>query len=121
MTKIYKNTKFTKWQRKNKIPDSLLIEAVEEMENGLIDAKLGGNLFKKRIAKAGMGKSGGYRTIVASKQLIGWVFIFGFEKNEADNINQATLAAYKDYINTVLFPNFKDFINSNLIIEVKNV
>ena len=49
--KIYKNNQFKRWQSKNKIPDTVIIKAIAEMENGLIDADLGGNLFKKRIAK----------------------------------------------------------------------
>jgi hypothetical protein len=37
------------------------------MEQGLIDADLGGGLFKKRIALPGRGKSGGARTLIATK------------------------------------------------------
>ena len=120
MPKIYKNTKFAKWQTKNNIPDSSLIKAISEIENGLIDAELGGGLFKKRIAKSGFGKSGSYRTIIASKQTIGWIFIFGFNKNEVDNIDKSTLNAYKEYARIVLFPNVVNLVKSNLIIEVKN-
>jgi hypothetical protein len=34
------------------------------MTEGLFDADLGGGLFKKRIARQGQGKSGGFRTLV---------------------------------------------------------
>lgn len=117
MAKIYKISQFQKWQRKNKIPDNSLIKAIEEIENGLVDAKLGGNLFKKRIAKSGMGKRSAYRTIIACKQEIGWVFMFGFEKNELDNINKQTLDLFKS-ASTDLFLNFYKFIRTNMIFEV---
>ena len=33
------------------------MNAVIEMKSGLIEANLGGNIYKKRIAKSGLGKS----------------------------------------------------------------
>lgn len=57
------------------------------MANGLFDADLGGGLFKKRIARPGQGKSGGYRTLVATNRGSRWVFVFGFPKNERSNID----------------------------------
>lgn len=49
--KIYKNTHFNRWQSKNKITNITIIQAVEEMEKGLIDADLGGSLYKKELLK----------------------------------------------------------------------
>jgi len=118
--KIYKNTQFNRWQNKNKISDTTIIKAIEEMEKGLIDADLGGNLFKKRIAKAGMGKRGGYRTIVAMKQKMGWVFLFGFGKNEVENIESKELIALKEYANEYLFVHLKELLKLKEIIEVVN-
>jgi len=39
---------------------------VVEIQKGLIDARLGGGLIKKRVARSGHGKRGGYRVILAS-------------------------------------------------------
>ena len=117
MTKIYKNSRFSNWQKKNKIHDSALIKAVEEMESGLIDANLGGDIFKKRIAKPGMGKSGSYRTIIAAKRSIGWVSIFGFDKTEMDNIDNKTLLSFKEY-SSHLFSEINKYIDFGLIFEV---
>ena len=50
---------FSRWMRKNHVENSALATAIREMESGLIDADLGGLLFKKRIPLAGMGKRGG--------------------------------------------------------------
>lgn len=116
--KIYKNTQFNRWQHKNRITDSVIIKAVEEMENGLVEVELGGNLFKKRIAKAGMGKRGGYRTIVAMKQAIGWFFLVGFSKNESDNISSKELIALKEYANDYLFVNLAKLLKIKEIVEV---
>ncbi|HWH82545.1 MAG TPA: type II toxin-antitoxin system RelE/ParE family toxin [Burkholderiaceae bacterium] len=73
--------------RKQGLAASSLCIAVGEMANGLFDADLGGGLFKKRIARPGQGKSGGYRTLVATNRGSRWVFVFGFPKNERSNID----------------------------------
>ncbi len=64
--------------RKTSLSDELLIKAVWEIDNGIIDAELGGNLLKKRIALPGSGKSGGARTIVATRFSGRWFFLYGF-------------------------------------------
>ena len=53
-------------------------------------------MLKKRIAKRGQGKSGGYRVILASNLGDRWVFMFGFAKNERDNIDDDELKLMKD-------------------------
>jgi hypothetical protein len=86
--KIYKTKMFMKWQKKEKISDEVLCTAINEVKSGLVDANLGSNLFKKRVAKPGTGKRGSYRTIIASKFNNMWFYIFGFSKNEKDNITE---------------------------------
>lgn len=78
--------------RKTQLDDSALIAAIEEMEQGLVEADLGGNLYKKRVALPGRGKSGSTRTLIATNRENRWFFLYGFEKNERDNITQAELA-----------------------------
>lgn len=73
--------------RKNDIVDASLVKAVGEMEAGLIDAELGGSLYKKRIALSGMGKRGGVRTIIATLFKEKWFFLYGFNKNEKASIS----------------------------------
>jgi hypothetical protein len=82
--------------RKSGLSDNALLEAVAEMADGLIDADLGGNLVKKRIPLPGRGKSGGARTIVATKFKAHWFFIYGFVKNERDNIDADELKAFQE-------------------------
>ena len=61
----------------------------------MYDADLGGGLFKKRIARPGQGKSGGFRTLVATNRGTRWVFVFGFPKNERSNIDKDEEEALK--------------------------
>lgn len=63
-----------------------LLEAVDRAEKGLIDANLGGGVIKQRIARPGAGKSGGYRSVVLYRKGEKAFFVFGFSKNEQDNI-----------------------------------
>lgn len=58
------------------------------MARGLHDADLGAGLFKKRIARPGQGKSGGFRTLVATNRGSRWFFVFGVPKNERSNIDR---------------------------------
>jgi hypothetical protein len=99
---IYKTRVFARWARKEGLGDKLLCEAVEEMSQGLFEANLGGNLFKKRIARPGQGKRGGFRTIVATNLKGRWFFVYGFAKNERDNIEDDEEAALKKLATSLL-------------------
>ncbi len=79
--------------RKTELTDAILCAAVREMEAGLVDADLGGGVVKKRIAGPGRGKRGSARTLVATNRLGRWFFLFGFEKNDRDNISERELEA----------------------------
>ena len=92
---IYKTRWFDRWARKQGLTTPGLCTAVREMTQGLYDADLGGGLFKKRIARPGQGKSGGFRTLVATNRGTRWVFVFGFPKNERSNIDKDEEEALK--------------------------
>jgi hypothetical protein len=72
--------------RKSDLSDQDLCKAVSEMEQGLIDAHLGGYVVKKRVALAGRGKRGGARTLVATNLEDRCFFLFGFEKPSAQTL-----------------------------------
>jgi hypothetical protein len=55
---------FSRWARKSRIADELLLAAAMELEAGLFAANLGGNLYKVRLAGQSSGKSSGYRTLL---------------------------------------------------------
>ena len=89
--RIFVTKVFRRWARKQKLDEEELLGAVREIEEGLIDAFLGGNLLKKRIARKGQGKSGGYRTILAYRQEERTFFLYGFAKSEKENISKNDL------------------------------
>lgn len=93
MAKKFKTRPFVRWLKKSGIANSDLCRAVDEMRQGLIDADLGGDLYKKRVAIGSKGKRGGARTIVAMNARGRWFFLYGFNKNERANINQRELMA----------------------------
>ena len=92
---IYKTRWFDRWARKQGVGSLALCAAVREMTDGLYEADLGGGLLKKRIARAGQGKSGGFRTLVATNKGNRWIFVFGFPKSERSNIDKDEAAALK--------------------------
>ena len=61
---------------------------------------------------AGRGKRGGARTLVATNKGNRWFFVFGFEKNERDNIDEAELQALKDYAADLLKRTSKQLDNA---------
>ena len=85
---IYKTRWFERWARKQDLSSRTLCEAMREMQAGLYEADRGGGLLKKRIARPGQGKSGGFRTLVATNKGSKWFFVFGFPKNVRSNIDK---------------------------------
>lgn len=100
--RIFKNKLFDKWADKECITNKMLYAAVAEMENGLIDADLGGNVYKKRVALQGRGKRGGARTLLAYRMGTKAFFMYGFSKNELENIDSKELKALKQLAATQL-------------------
>jgi hypothetical protein len=85
--RIIKTKWFHKWADKEGLSDSLLGTAASEIKQGLVDAELGGQVYKKRIGIDGRGKRGGVRTVVAFKIDGIAFFMYGFAKNARDNIS----------------------------------
>jgi hypothetical protein len=94
-TRIFKTRWFNKWAIRERIADATLVEAINEIARGLVDANLGGNVYKKRIGISGRGKSGGARTIVACKVGDKAFFIYGYTKNERENLEPDELKGFK--------------------------
>ena len=93
--RVFKTKTFERWAGKAGVTDDALLNAVAQMERGLIDADLGGNLYKQRVALPGRGKSGSTRTIIATRFAGVLFFLYGFEKNDRDNITAKELALYQ--------------------------
>ena len=91
----FKTRVFARWASREGLGDDVLASAVLEMERGLIDASLGGQVVKKRVALPGRGKRGSTRTLVAFKEGEKAIFIYGFAKNERANVSNKELQALK--------------------------
>ncbi len=121
--KVFKYRLFEKWATKQGISDDDLRKAILEIENGLCDASLGGNVYKKRISRLGQGKRSAYRTILLMKQGDKVIFAHGFAKGEKDNITKNELEGFK--MMAEAFLNLTDaqintLINNKNLIEISN-
>lgn len=120
---VYKSKWFGKWADKEDLTDRDLSAAVQEMANGLIDADLGGHVMKKRVALQGQGKSCGARTLLAFKVGDQAFFMYGFAKNQQDNISPKELKALKAMAKQILGytpAQLKVALNAGEFIEVKH-
>jgi hypothetical protein len=123
LTQIFKLRGFARFQRKERISNAMLRKAIEGAETGLIDADLGGGLIKQRLARAGQGKSGGYRTVIALRRADRAVFLYGFAKNERGNIDEDELEEFRQLARGYLGLSLKQIaalVAANELTEVTN-
>jgi hypothetical protein len=75
--RIFKTKLFGKFARRERIADTTLTEAIDRAGRGQVDADLGGG-------------------IIAYRSKTRAVFIFGFAKNDVDNIDDKQLATLQE-------------------------
>ncbi|MCF6255799.1 MAG: type II toxin-antitoxin system RelE/ParE family toxin [Gammaproteobacteria bacterium] len=113
---------FKKWSKKSNLKDQDLIEAVANMEAGLSSSDLGNHLFKIRVKKSHSGKSSGFRTIVVYRENDRAIFLYGFAKNERENISASELQHFKKLGNDLLALN-KDklthFVDEKILFDIE--
>jgi hypothetical protein len=93
--RVFTTKWFARFARQERLNNHQLAEAVREIEKGLHDGDLGGNLIKKRLARAGAGKRGGYRTILVYYKGTRAVFVYGFAKSDKDTLSPVELREYQ--------------------------
>jgi hypothetical protein len=86
--RIFKTKWFDRFARKNDIDNITLIDAVERARKGSVDANLGSGVIKQRIAREGRGKAKGYRAIIVVHYEKKAFFVFGFSKNDQENLEK---------------------------------
>ena len=93
--RVFKNKWFNHWASKEGISDAVLLDAAKKIATGMVEADLGGCLFKKRLPQAGAGKRGGYRVVVGYRKpnTERIIFLYSFAKNEKTNISVKEEAA----------------------------
>ena len=120
---IYKTRYFARWARRIGLNDSLLVATILEIQSGLLEADLGGGIVKKRIALPGRGKRGSTRTLLATNRDDLWFFVFGFGKNERENISEVELITLKKLAKDLLGLNavqITEAIGEGFLEEVKH-
>jgi len=102
VTRVFVTKGFARFARRASLGDRELCAAIEGAEAGQIDADLGGDVIKLRIARAGGGKSGGYRTIVLFRAADRAFFVFGFAKKDRANIDVDELRGFRSLAKRML-------------------
>ena len=121
----YKLKDFARWAKKAGLSDSFLYEVIVEMNRGLLGDRLGAHIYKKRIKVNARGKSGGARIIVLFKygELI--LFLYGFLKNEQDNITEREARQLRIFSKEFLefSPSYRESlcIKGELVVVEKNI
>jgi hypothetical protein len=100
--RIFKSRWFQRFARKEGIEDVVLREAIARAEKGQIDADLGGEVIKQRVARPGQGRSRGYRTIILFRRGAKAFFVYGFAKSQRANINDDEEEQFKEAAKHVL-------------------
>jgi hypothetical protein len=120
--RIFKTKTLAKFTRQNSINDADLVDAVGRAVRGLIDADLGGQIIKQRVARPGQGKRGGFRMIIGIRSDRA-IFLFAFAKNERENIEKAELLTLREIVASFLNADDKTIaqaLKDGTLIEVKH-
>lgn len=113
--RILKSAEFAKLAVKFGIDDAALFKAVHEIENDKIDATLGKHLVKQRVARAGSGKSSGYRSVVVHVFGDRALFIYAFPKNKKANLSAHELSLYRDAAKVLVELPIEQLLKANWI------
>ena len=100
--RIFESRWFQRFAKKEGITEIALRDAADRADKGQIDADLGGEVIKQRIARPGEGRSKGYRTIILFRRGSRAFFVFGFSKNQRANIDDDEEKQFKEAAKHVL-------------------
>jgi len=120
--RAFRNREFQKFAKTEGITEADLWAAVDEVEAGLVDARLGGFLIKKRVARPGEGKRSGYRTIMAHRQGSRLFLLYGFAKKDRDSISEQERRALKALGEVYMGlgdAGLEDAIKAGILLELK--
>jgi hypothetical protein len=120
--RIFKTKALARFMKSEAISDHSLVAAIETAKRGLIDADLGGGLIKQRVARPGQGKRGGFRMLIGFRPDRA-IFLFGFAKNERDNIDDKQLMTLREIVASWFAADDRKIaqaLRDGLLIEVKH-
>jgi hypothetical protein len=119
--RIFKTKALARFTKREAIADESLVAAVESAMRGLVDADLGGGVIKQRVARPGQGKRGGFRMLIGFRSDRA-IFLFGFAKNERDNIDDDQLTTLREIVASWFAANDEKIaraLKDGLLIEVR--
>jgi hypothetical protein len=119
--RIFKSIGFSRFAKKEGIGDTVLCRIADELEQGKWDASYGGDVYKKRVARPGEGKSGGYRFIVVFRSGKLTLYIHGFSKSAKDDISEKEERELKELARDILSltdGQMQTHIDSGKVIEI---
>lgn len=122
IVRIFKTRALARFAKREAISDESLVVAIETAKRGLIDANLGGGLIKQRVARPGQGKRGGFRMLIGFRSDRA-IFLFGFAKNERENIDDQQLTTLREIVASWFAADDKKIaqaLKDGLLIEVKH-
>jgi hypothetical protein len=120
--RIFKTKALARFTKREASSDESLVAAIETVRRGLIDADLGGGLVKQRVARPGQGKRGGFRMLIGFRSDRA-IFLFGFAKNERDNIDDKQLMTLREIVASWFAADDRKIaqaLKDGLLIEVKH-
>lgn len=120
--RIFKTKTLAKFTRQHSVGDDSLVDAVKRALRGLVDADLGGQIIKQRVARPGQGKRGGFRMLIGIRSDRA-IFLFAFAKNERENIDRAELMTLREIVASFLNADDKTIaraVTEGTLIEVQN-
>ena len=115
---------FNKWAQKAKLSNDDLLNAIDDLEKELSVVDLGSNLFKIRVKYGNRGKSAGFRTIIVYRKEDRAIFLYGFAKNEKDNIDKSEQRYLKKLGKDLLLlevSQLKESIKQNILHDLEGV
>ncbi len=124
--RIFVTEDFHDFMTDSKLSEKDILKSAHELANGLFDADLSGNIYKKRIAPTGRSKSGFGRALIAFRFDERIFFMAGWEKKNVPKsgreISEPALRVFKSLGRELL--NISDMqlskdLSLGLIIEVK--
>jgi hypothetical protein len=120
--RIFKTKSLARFARQRGISDASLVAAVERAMRGLIDADLGGHIIKQRVARSGQGKKGRLRMLIGMRSDRA-IFLFGFAKNERENIDNDQLKTLRDIVASWFAADetkIAQALNDGILVEVQH-
>lgn len=96
MLRLFKTAWFARFSEKESIENEMLWSVVERLERGLVDADLGGGVFKQRMSRSKTDRAKGLRVIILYRHGDKAFFMYGYLKSKLTNIRQDERAQFKE-------------------------